>query len=55
MLFRSLVVLTAREMWRVRLAPHEQRRLRPLTLAAIPLLAGLVLVIVQRLVLLAHW
>ncbi|MGH4024692.1 MAG: hypothetical protein ACRDRV_08920, partial [Pseudonocardiaceae bacterium] len=50
-----LVVLTLREMWRVRLAPHEQRRLRPLTLAAIPLLAGLVLVIVQRLVLLAHW
>lgn len=50
-----LGVLTGREMWRVRLDPREHRRLRPLTLAAIPLLVGLVLVIVQRLILLANW
>lgn len=50
-----LGVLTGRELWRVRLGPGEHRRLRPLTLAAIPLLAGLVLVILQRLILLTNW
>lgn len=47
-----LVILIGRELWRLRLAPEEHRRLRPLTLAAIPLLAGLALVVVERLVLL---
>lgn len=47
-----LAVLTGRELWRCRLAPDEHWRLRPLTLAAVPLLAGLALVIVERLVLL---
>ncbi|MGH3965016.1 MAG: lipopolysaccharide biosynthesis protein [Pseudonocardiaceae bacterium] len=48
-----LVVLMGRELWRFRLAPDEHRRLRPLTFAAVPLLAGLALVVVERLVLLA--
>jgi len=48
-----LVVLTVRELWRLRLAPDQHRRLRPLTFAAVPLLAGLVLVVVERLVLLS--
>jgi len=48
-----LVVLTGRELWRLRLAPDQYQRLRPLTFAAVPLLAGLALVIVERLVMLA--
>lgn len=49
-----LVVLTWRELWRLRLAPDARRRLRPLTLAAVPLLAGLALVVAERLVLLSQ-
>jgi hypothetical protein len=47
-----LCVLGAREAWRTRLTSTEQRRLRPLTVAAVPLLVGLVLVIVERFILL---
>ena len=42
-----------REVLRLRLARSEGRRLRPLTLAAIPLLVGLALVVIERLVLLS--
>ncbi|MGH4010334.1 MAG: hypothetical protein ACRDTH_19605, partial [Pseudonocardiaceae bacterium] len=49
-----LVVLTWRELWRLRLAPGARSRLRPLTLAAIPLLVGLALVVAERLVLLSQ-
>jgi hypothetical protein len=48
-----LAVLMGRELWRLHLAPNEQGRLRPLTLAAVPLLVGLALVVAERLVLLA--
>ncbi|MGH4007100.1 MAG: lipopolysaccharide biosynthesis protein [Pseudonocardiaceae bacterium] len=48
-----LVVLTWRELWRLRLAPDARRRLRTLTLAAVPLLIGLALVVAERLVLLS--
>jgi len=37
----------------LRTALDQHRRLRPLTFAAVPLLAGLVLVVVERLVLLS--
>jgi hypothetical protein len=47
-----LGILGVREVWRVRLAPDERRRLRPLTFAAVPLLVGFVLVVVERFVLL---
>lgn len=47
-----LVILTARELWRLQLAPEQYRRLRPLNFAAVPLLAGFALVVVERLVLL---
>ncbi len=49
-----LVVLTWRELWRLRLAPDQRRRLRPLTLAAVPLLVGLALVVAERLILLSQ-
>ena len=48
-----LPLLIGRELWRLHLAPNEQGRLRPLTLAAVPLLVGLALVVAERLVLLA--
>ncbi|MGH4021360.1 MAG: lipopolysaccharide biosynthesis protein [Pseudonocardiaceae bacterium] len=48
-----LVVLVQRELWRLRLPPDEHRRLRPLTFAAVPMLAGLALVVLERLVMLA--
>lgn len=47
-----LALLIGRELWRLRLAPTENGRLRPLTLATLPLLVGLALVVVERLVLL---
>ena len=47
-----LGILSVREAWRVRLAPHQHRRLRPLTFAAAPFLVGFVLVVVERFVLL---
>lgn len=47
-----LGVLGVREVWRVRLAPAERRRLRPLTFAAVPLFIGFVLVVIERFVLL---
>lgn len=47
-----VVTLTARELWRLQLAPEQYRRLRPLNFAAVPLLAGFALVVVERLVLL---
>ncbi|MDQ4105044.1 MAG: hypothetical protein M3186_15520, partial [Actinomycetota bacterium] len=49
-----LVVLTWRELWRLRLAPDERRRLRPLTVAAVPLLIGLMAVVTERLILLSQ-
>jgi O-antigen/teichoic acid export membrane protein len=49
-----LVVLTWRELWRLRLAPDARRRLRPLTLAAVPLFVGFALVVTERLVVLAQ-
>jgi uncharacterized membrane protein YidH (DUF202 family) len=48
-----LVILTARELWRLQLAPEEYRRLRPLNFAAVPLLVALAVVVVERAVLLA--
>jgi hypothetical protein len=47
-----LGILGVREAWRARLASDAGSRLRPLTLAAVPLLVGLVLVIAERFVLL---
>jgi hypothetical protein len=47
-----LGILGVREASRARFASDQRRRLRPLTLAAVPLLVGLVLVIVERFVLL---
>ena len=47
-----VAVLGAREAWRACLATGEQRRLRPLSFAAVPLLIGLALVVVERFVLL---
>lgn len=47
-----LGVLGAREVCRVRLAPDEHSRLRPLTFAAVPLLIGFALVVIERFVLL---
>jgi hypothetical protein len=47
-----VVILTTRELWRLQLAPEEYRRLRPLNFAAIPLLVGLAVVVVERAVLL---
>ncbi len=44
--------LGVREAWRLRLAPDEYTRLRPLTFAAIPLLIGFVLVVLERFVML---
>src|SRR6185312_310868 len=40
-----VAVLGAREAWRACLATGEQRRLRPLSFAAVPLLIGLALVV----------
>ncbi|WP_214365539.1 lipopolysaccharide biosynthesis protein [Pseudonocardia sp. H11422] len=48
-----LVVLTGRELWRLRLGPGRSWQMRPLVLATAPLLIGLILVIAERLVLLA--
>lgn len=47
-----LGILGVHEVWRVRLAPDERRRLRPLTFAAVPLLIGFALVVAERFVLL---
>jgi hypothetical protein len=47
-----VAVLGAREVWRLRLAGSEHARLRPLTLAALPLLIGVSVVVVERLVML---
>ena len=47
-----LGILGLREAWRVRLAPQQLRRLRPLTFAAVPFLVGFVLVVLERFVLL---
>ena len=47
-----LGILGVREAWRACLASDQRRRLRPLTVAAVPLLVGLVLVIIERFVLL---
>ena len=47
-----LGILGVREASRACLASDQRRRLRPLTLAAVPLLVGLVLVIIERFVLL---
>ena len=47
-----LGILGVREARRVCLAPDERRRLRPLTFAAVPLLVGFVLVVLERFVLL---
>ena len=47
-----LGILGVREAFRACLASDQRRRLRPLTLAAMPLLVGLVLVIIERFVLL---
>jgi hypothetical protein len=38
---------------RLRLPPQDRERLRPLTLAALPLLVGFVLVVLERFVLLS--
>ncbi|RAY12332.1 hypothetical protein DPM19_24570 [Actinomadura craniellae] len=43
-----LGVLVAREMRRLRLAPGEYHRLRPLTVLTIPLLVGVLAVIIER-------
>lgn len=48
-----LVVLLGRELWRLRLSTAEYRRLRPLTFAAVTLLVGLALVVLERLVILS--
>ena len=45
-------ILGVREAWRIRLGPDEQKRLRALTFAAVPLLIGFVLVVLERFVLL---
>ena len=45
-------VLGVREVWRVCLPPEENRRLRLLTYAAVPLLVGFALVVLERFVLL---
>jgi hypothetical protein len=45
-------VLGVREARRVCIAPGQRRRLRPLTFAAVPLLIGFILVVVERFVLL---
>lgn len=47
-----LGILSMLEVWRIRLAPDEHRRLRPLVYAAAPFLVGFVLVVVERFVLL---
>jgi hypothetical protein len=47
-----LGILSVREVWRIRLAPDEHRRLRPLVYAAAPFLVGFVLVVVERFLLL---
>jgi hypothetical protein len=47
-----LGILGGREVWLVRLAPDEHRRLRPLAFAAVPFLVGFALVVVERFVLL---
>ncbi|OBG86494.1 hypothetical protein A5699_21505 [Mycobacterium sp. E802] len=44
--------LGVREARRVYLSPHQRRRLRPLTVATIPLLIGFVAVVIERFVLL---
>lgn len=44
--------LGVREAWRLRLAPDEYTRLRPLAFAAAPLLIGFVLVVLERFVML---
>ncbi|QRY46313.1 hypothetical protein JVX93_05490 [Mycolicibacterium boenickei] len=45
-------ILGVREARRVCLAPHQYRRLRPLTIAVIPLLVGFVAVVIERFLLL---
>lgn len=47
-----LGILGVREAWRVGMAPHELRLLRPLSFAALPFLAGFALVVLERFVLL---
>ncbi|TQC51230.1 hypothetical protein EEB14_00715 [Rhodococcus sp. WS4] len=47
-----LGILGVREAWQIRLAPGQAWRLRPLTFAAVPLLIGFVLVVLERFVLL---
>jgi hypothetical protein len=47
-----LGILGVREAWRVRLAPHQHRLLRPLAFAAVPFLVGFTLVVLERFVLL---
>jgi hypothetical protein len=48
-----LVLYGWREVRRLRLPPQDRERLRPLTLAALPLLVGFVLVVLERFVLLS--
>lgn len=45
-------LLLVREVWRIRLAPEEFSKLRPLTMAAMPFLVGFIAVVIERFVLL---
>ncbi|MGH3566764.1 MAG: hypothetical protein ACRDRH_12175 [Pseudonocardia sp.] len=49
----AVAVLGGRELWRLRREPGQWRRARPVALVTAPLLLGLALVIIERLVLLA--
>lgn len=49
----SIAVLGGRELWRLRREPGQWRRTRPVALVTVPVLLGLALVIIERLVLLA--
>ncbi|MGH3611802.1 MAG: hypothetical protein ACRDRK_04145 [Pseudonocardia sp.] len=49
----SVAVLGGRELWRLRREPGRWRGARPVALVTVPLLLGLALVIIERLVLLA--